>query len=266
MTNRLLSIAMCIAAAALMGAYSIRASHQATRNLPVQLTRAVANYATLTSYADTGTIVQEAPGIVDTAKTTMYFRRTTRDLYIELHGVNSVTPATKFSIDMSANRHVIWMFSGEMATYDFRSRNHQRVNAEGGGQVRALQAGSHATQGISVLIPSLLYSQSGLPGTISQMEEATVAGIEEVDKRRCHKVVGVAAEYYPSGQRTNIRPVTVWIDVETQLIRKVFEDTPANYPAGSYQRKTITFQPQANPQIDDAKFQFKVPGSTHSSG
>ena len=259
MTKRLLFTAICIAAVALMDPYRIRASHQATRNLPVEFTRAVANYATLTSYADTGTIVQEAPGIVDTAKTKMYFRRSTRDLYVELHGVNSVTPATRFSIDMSANRHVIWMLQGEMATYDFRSRNHLRVKSEGGGQVRALQAGSHATQGISVLIPSLLYSQSRLPGTISQMEEATVAGIEEVENRRCHKVVGVAAEYYPSGQRTNIRPVTVWIDVETQLIRKVFEDTPTNYPAGSYQRKTITFQPRANPQIEDNRFQFKVP-------
>ena len=259
MTKRLLTAVACVAAAALTGSHSIRASGQATRNLPVELTKAIAYYATLTSYADSGTIVQEAPGIVDTAKTTLYFRRSTRDLYIELHAVNSVTTATKYSIDMSANRHVIWMFQGEMATYDFRSRNHQRVNADAGGQVRALQAGSHATQGISVLIPSLLYSQARLPGTISQMEEAIVAGIEEIDKRRCHKVVGVAAEYYPSGQRTNIRPVTIWIDIDTHLIRKVFEDTPANYPAGSYQRKTITLQPQANPAMDDAKFQFKVP-------
>jgi len=222
MTKRLLTTAACVAAVALIGSHSIRASGQATRNLPIELTKAIAYYATLTAYADTGTIVQEAPGIVDTAKSTTYFRRPTRDLYIELHAVNSLTTATKHSIDMSANRHVIWMFQGEMATYDFRSRSHQRVNADGGGQVRALQAGSHATQGVSVLIPSLLYSQSRLPGTLSQMEEATVAGIEEVDKRRCHKVVGVAAEYYPSGQRTHIRPVTVWIDIETQLIRRIF--------------------------------------------
>lgn len=259
MTRRLVAAAACVAAVVLAGRYPTRASDQAPPKLPIELTKAIAHYGSLTSYADTGTIVQEAPGIVDTAKTKMYFRRSTRDLYVELHGVNSVTPATRFSIDMSANRHVIWMLQGEMATYDFRSRNHQRVKSEGGGQVRALQAGSHATQGISVLIPSLLYSQSRLPGTISQMEEATVAGIEEVENRRCHKVVGVAAEYYPSGQRTNIRPVIVWIDVETQLIRKVFEDTPTNYPAGSYQRKTITFQPQANPQIEDAKFKFRVP-------
>ena len=109
------------------------------------------------------------------------------------------------------------------------------------------------------MIRGLLCSQSRLPGTISQIEQATVAGVEEVDKRRCHKVVGVAAAYYPSGQRTNIRPVTVWIDVETQLIRKVFEDTPKGCPARSYSRKTVTLQPRANPSLDDARFQFKVP-------
>ena len=242
------------------GTYVLSASIQPAPSLPPELAASIAAYAALTSYADTGTVVQEAPGLVDTAKTTTYFRRQTRDLYIDVQGVNSVNPDTKFTIDMSSARAVIWMFKGEMETYDFRLRSHELVNAEGGGQVRALHNGAHGTQGVSTLIPSLLYSKAQLPGTISQIEQATVAGIEEVDKRRCHKIVGVAAAYYPSGQRTSIRPVTVWIDVETQLIRKVFEDTPKGYPARSYQRKTTTLQPQANPQIADAKFQFKVPG------
>ena len=34
--------------------------------LPPELTKAIAYYATLTSYADTGTIVRGAPGLVDT--------------------------------------------------------------------------------------------------------------------------------------------------------------------------------------------------------
>ena len=248
----------CVAAVLSTGA-GLGASGQTTPTLPPELTKAIAYYSTLTSYSDTGVIVQEAPGLVDTAKSITYFRRPARDLYLELHAGTSVNPDTKFSIDMSASRHVIWMFKGAMETYDFRSGSHELVNADGGGQVRALQNRSHATRGISMLIPALLYSQSRLPGTISQIEQATLAGVEEVDRRRCHKVVGVAAEYYPSGQRTNIRPVTVWIDAETQLIRKVFEDTPKGYPARSYQRKTITLQPQANPAIEDAMFQFKVP-------
>ena len=72
-------------------------------------------------------------------------------------------------------------------------------------------------------------------------------------------VTGIAAAYYPSGQRTNVRPVTVWIDAETQLVRKVLEDTPKGYPAGSYLRITTTYEPQGNPTLDDRKFQFSVP-------
>lgn len=259
MTQRLtVAATICLAVFTFIGPGRRAAAHT-TASLPPELTNAIAYYATLTSYADTGTIVQEAPGMVDTAKSTTYFRRPTRDLYLELHRVNSVNPDNKFTIDMSANRHVIWMFRGEMSSYDFSSGTHQVVGADGGGQVRTLHNGSHATQGISTLIPALLYSKSQLPGSISQIEQATLAGVEEVDGRRCHKVTGVAAAHYQSGQRTDIRPVTVWIDVKTQLIRKVFEDTPKGYPARSYRRTTITLQPQANPTLDDARFQFKVP-------
>jgi hypothetical protein len=259
MARRLIAVAAaCIAAVVSTGAPVVRASVQAAPNLPPELTRAIAYYSTLTSYADTGTIVLELPGVVDTLKTATYFRRPTRDLYLEVHGVSSVNPATRFTVDMSATRHLIWMFKGDMQTYDSRTGSRELVRAEGGGQVRALQNGSYATRGISMLIPALLYSQSGLPGTISQIEQASVAGIEDVDTRRCHKIVGVAAAYYPSGQRTDIRPVTVWIDAETRLIRKVFEDTPEGYPANSFQRKTITLQPRANPPLEDSMFQFKV--------
>ena len=66
------------------------------------------------------------------------------------------------------------------------------------------------------------------------------AGFEMVNGHRCHKVVGMAAAYYPSGQITNVRQVTVWIDEKTLLIRKVLEDTPKAYPAGGYSRVIVT--------------------------
>lgn len=228
--------------------------------LPDVLTRAFAYYATLTSYADTGTVEREAPGILDKSKFTTYVRRPTRDLYFDYQTLTSTNPATRFTIDMSVHRTVIWMFKGEMETYGFYSKSHEVINAENGGQVRALQGAGHATSGTSMLVPSLLYTQARLPSTFLQIEEATVAGTEEIGGRRCHKVTGVAAAYYPSGQRTGVRPVTVWIDAETQLIRRVFEDTAKGTPAGSFNRTTITYEPQANPTLDDAKFRFTVPG------
>jgi hypothetical protein len=85
------------------------------------------------------------------------------------------------------------------------------------------------------------------------------AGFESVNSHRCHKIVGTAAQFYPSGQMTNVRQVTVWLDAENLLVRKVFEDTPKGYPAGAFLRLTINLDPQANPTLEDANFQFTVP-------
>jgi hypothetical protein len=53
--------------------------------------------------------------------------------------------------------------------------------------------------------------------------------------------------------------VTIWIDAETTLIRKVFEDTPESHAPGAYQRTTTTIDPQANPAIADDAFAFTPP-------
>ena len=95
--------------------------------------------------------------------------------------------------------------------------------------------------------------------TFFEIEEASDAAFENVGKHRCHKIAGIAAQYYPSGARTGVRPVTVWIDADTLLLRKVFEDTPKGYSLGAYRRVTVTIDPQPNTALDDAKFQFKVP-------
>jgi hypothetical protein len=227
--------------------------------LPDVLKKSIAYYATLSSYADTGTLREEVPGIVNDAKFTTYFRRETRDLYFDFQELTSTNPENKHTIDMTANRTVVWMFKGEMQKYEAKTRAHDVV--ANGAQVRALQGLVHATTGASILIPSLLYSQSNLPGTILQIDQATVAGTEEVDKHRCHKITGTAAFVYPSGQRANVRPITVWIDAETQLVRKVFEDTPEGRPAGAFLRLTVTMQPQANPAVPDSRFQFEIPSN-----
>lgn len=227
--------------------------------LPAILTSAVARYGAIASYSDTGTIRREAPGIVDESRFTTRFRRASRDLYFEYEALTSTTPSTGFSIDMRMYRLVIWMAAGQMEKYDFYSKTYERVAAEGGGQVRALQGAAHMTSGVSLLVPSLLYPQARLASTILQVEQATVTGVEEVGGHRCHKVDGIAAARYPSGQRTGERPVTLWIDVDSGLLRRVFEDTPADYQPGAYSRLTVTLEPQANPAIEDARFQFTVP-------
>lgn len=221
------------------------------------LARSIALYPTLESYADTGTVVKEAPGLVDRWEFKTHYRRTSLDFYFDFQGVDS--RSGELTIGTSDQRMVLWMIGGELQAFNQQLQTHDTFPREGGNQPAALQGAGAVTAGTSILIPSLVFPEANLPGTIRTIQDATDAGFETVNGRRCHKIIGTAAEYYPSGQMTNVRPVTVWIDAETFLVRKVFEDTPKDYPGGSYSRLTVTIEPQANPTLDDSEFHFTVP-------
>ena len=227
--------------------------------MPEALQKAIAYYATLASYADSATVTVDDGGTVEKSRFITYYRRASRDFFFDFQMLSSTTVSTKFTIDLSAHRFVLWMFKGSMQSYQRSAiQPHQVVNPAN--QVQALSGLAHATRGASILITSLLFSQARLPSAILQIEEAALAGVEDVGGRRCHKLTGTAAAYYPSGRRTGVRPVTVWIDTETQLIRRVVEDTPEGYGDGKgVLRIQFDYQPQANPAIDDGKFQFSVP-------
>jgi outer membrane lipoprotein-sorting protein len=106
----------------------------------------------------------------------------------------------------------------------------------------------------------LLFPQAGLQGTLTEVATTTDEGFEIINGRRCHKLSGIAKSVYSqTGRETNVRRITVWIDAETMLVRKVFEDTPSGGPAGNVMRYTTTFEPQANPTLDDLKFRFVPP-------
>lgn len=229
----------------------------AAQALPDVMTRSIAAYAALKTYSDSGTVEIETPGLVDRAKFTTRFRRPNGDLYLDYQAIESYYPATKSKVDLNMYRTVIWMLTGHMETYDRSLQAHNIIDA--GGQATALTGATAATNGISMLIPSLLYPQAKMRSTLFEIEEASDAGFENVGKHRCHKIKGIAAQYYPSGARTGVRPVTVWIDADTLLLRKVFEDTPKGYTLGAYRRVTVTIDPQPNVPLDDAKFQFAVP-------
>ena len=221
------------------------------------LARSIALYPTLTSYADSGTVVLETPGIVDRYKFKTYYRRDSLDFFFDFQGV--AKQGAGGSLDLSFHRIVLWMVGGELQTFNQYQRTHETIPRASGRQVATVQLAGIGTLGASVLIPSLIFSQARLPGAILQIQQPTDAGVEAIEGRRCHKVTGIAAEYYPSGAVTNVRPVSVWIDAETLLVRKVFEDTPKGSAIGSFHRKTVTIDPQLNPSLDDSRFQFTVP-------
>jgi len=70
--------------------------------------------------------------------------------------------------------------------------------------------------------------------------------------------MGIERWWYPWGQITGVRPITIWIDAETYLIRKILENTPKDSPRGSLSRRIITFDPRANPPVEASRFVFEV--------
>jgi outer membrane lipoprotein-sorting protein len=259
--SRPIALALAFAVCCGWSTPQLSAQSPAAKSLPEVLTKAIANYTTLQSYADSGTVTVDTGGTVDKGRFTTYVRRASRDLYFDYQALTSLTVSTKFTIDMRDFRNVLWMFNGAMQTYQTPTPEPlQLVGTDSGAQVRALAGLSHSTHGAAIMITSLLYSQARLPSAILQIEEASVAGTEPIEGRPCHKVVGTAAAYYPNGQRTGVRPVTVWIDTETQLVRRVLEDTPEGYGDGKATlRITFDYQPRANPVLDDSKFKFTPP-------
>lgn len=222
------------------------------------LTRSMAVYPALASYADTGTVVREAPGIVDRFRFATYFRRDSLDFLFDFRGVTFKSGPGP-AMDGRYHQVVLWMIKGELQSFNRQLESHQTIPRAGGNQPAALQQAAINTAGTSTLIPALIFANANLNGTIRQIREVTEGGVESVNGRRCHTLIGTASEYYPSGAVTNVRQVMLWIDAETLLVRKVFEDTPEGYPEGAYSRLTITIDPRPNPPLDESRFQFTVP-------
>jgi hypothetical protein len=223
------------------------------------LAKTRAAYAALTSYADSGTVLDEAPGFTDRSTFRTLFTRNPSQLLIEYRAVESEYKAgNRIPLD---NRVVFWMENGDLQTWSSKSEAHETYPADGGQQVNALKNAGYFTAGISVLIPSHLYSKSGLPSPVHATEEAEADGFETVNGRRCFRILGVERWRYPSGKETGVRAITLWIDAETYLIHKMVEDTPKGMPRGSISRRTTTIKHQANPKLEPAQFQFAVPAS-----
>lgn len=221
------------------------------------LKKSMATYPTLSSYADSGTVLKESPGLADRYQFKTFMRKESLDFKFDFRGVTSTSAGTTF--DLSSLHIVIWMVRGEMESFNSHLQSHEIIPRASGNQPAVLHRAASGTLGTSTLIPALIYDTANLSGTIRQIQQATDAGMEEVDGHNCRKIIGLAVEYYPSGQIASARQVTVWLDADSLLVRKVFEDTPKGYPAGSYLKTTITLEPVANGALQDSDFRFSVP-------
>jgi len=223
------------------------------------LAKTRAAYAALTSYADSGTVLDESAGFTDRSTFRTLLNRDPRHLLIEFRAVVSEYKAgTRIPL---SNHVVLWMENGELQSWFSKTQAHDTYPSDGGAQVDALKQATYSTAGISVLVPSHFYTKSGLASAVQATEEATADGFEVVNGRRCFRILGVERWRYPSGRETGVRQITLWIDAETYLIHKVLQDTPKGMPRGSISRRITTLKHQANPKLAPAQFRFTVPAS-----
>ena len=208
-------------------------------------------YAALKSYADTGTVDVAYGGFAAPSHdrhTFKTFYRAPRSFYFD------------FVKQGNTGRLVLWSEADGFHSWG-QATGVESVYPKGQGSTAFVTSVS-PTSGSVMLIASLLFQTAGLAGTLTEFRDAEEEGIEKVNGRPCHKLVGVAKSVYQTtGHEVNVRKTTVWIDVETLLIRRIFEDTPRGTPSSLVSRITTTFEPHANPTLDDGRFRFTAPGA-----
>jgi hypothetical protein len=212
-------------------------------------------FSTLKSYADTGTLVTEAqvsgaPAIVERHAFRTYFRAP-RHFYFE------------FNEDRKAgdDRYVLW--GDDEAFHTWWSATGVEAAYEKGKGALAFRLSTMPTKDSIQLIAPWLFGQAGLEGPLTNLQDATLSGIEDVGGRRCHKVAGQSR--MPYGQADRLRPTTVWVDAQTSLICKVVLGNVPGAPKNYVQLLSATFTARANPHIEDKLFLFKPPKAASST-
>ena len=198
-------------------------------------------YADLKWYEDTGTVVTEyGVDSVDKFPFATRFSRAPRHFILDYN-----PQGARYVIwgDPEAF-HTWWKTTG--AQYDYP--NPSNTGAFVGG----------STKGTSTKIPTLLYAKAPLLSDFSNLTDLVNDGTEPVNGRKCYRLLGITRDVYAAtGKEVNVRKMTLWIDAESLLLRKVLEEWK---PLPGTRSRVITmFDPRANTPIEETRFAFKPP-------
>ncbi len=139
-----------------------------------------------------------------------------------------------------AGRLAVWCEGGDFQSWWSDTGVHNTY-PQGQGTSAFISSGSFSA-GSASQIAALLFANAGLVSTMTELTDMTAAGTEAVGGRPAYKLTGIARSKYPTGHEFNVRRTTVWIDVETLLVRKIFEDTPKASPRerGAARRRPLS--------------------------
>ncbi len=201
-------------------------------------------YAALDSYADTGTVTIEEKPVGATM------------IREQLTFVTRFAAPKQFYFDAKKSggeRFVIWCPGDSFNSWWSATQVHESY-APGEGS-NAFAMGALPTSSAALLIAPLLFQSAGLQGPLVTMEAPRHLGFEVLNGRRMHKIQGsVRVNHW----NENVRSTTLWIDAESLLVRRIFEDTPSGM-GSAIQRTTTTFEPQSAPTLTPNAFRFAVP-------
>lgn len=200
-------------------------------------------YAALTSYSDVGTVLTEySMTSRDQTRFSTYFTRVPRHFLFDYR-----KPA--------GDRLVIW---GDPAAFHvWWKATAQVMEYPNPNNANAITLNDFPTGGAATKIPVLLYSKANLPGALQRFEPKSMT-MQDVTGHKCYRLEGTTSDTYgATGNQVNVRSLTVWIDASSYLVRKIVEQAPA--APKMLNRVTTTFDPQANPKLNDQVFEFAVP-------
>ncbi len=209
--------------------------------------RTLEGYATIQSYSDTGTVEVEGAGINDRHTFVTRYQKP-RSYFLE------------FTKNGGVDSYVIWSDAEAFHTW-WKTTGLVEDYPRGSGVFAFGQAG-YLTTGSALKLAPLFFSQSGLQGPFINFKDLTLEGSETIGSHDCYKLAGVTRDVYAAtGREVNIHKLTAWIDKQSLLIVKVLEGAAKGTPPAQAMQTTTTFEPIANPQLEDASFKFDAPAA-----
>jgi outer membrane lipoprotein-sorting protein len=206
--------------------------------------RSKAMYAALTSYSDTGVVLNEyGANSKDRHTFITAFNRAPRGFYLDF---------TK----QGGDRYVVW--GDPAAFHTWWKTTGEQYEYPNPNNLPALNGSGRNTFSTGTKIPTLLFAKAPLLSDFANFADITPDGTEDIAGRRCFRMLGNTRDVYAAtSKEVNVRKMAVWIDADSLLIRKVVEEWKPL--PGQISRVTTTFEPQANPKVDESKFRFVPP-------
>ena len=230
-----------VAVALLLTASDVTVAEGGELNAQQVLERSTAVYRAAETYVDTGVV--ETVYITGTNERIGTTRFKTayvapRDFRFESRMNDFGGPDVVFAIGQNAAGVEAWFSSQPSLTKDIDT-----VQA-------AIDTGAGVSRDTTTMVPGILFPGSKLGGDIVELTDVTRRDDEVIDKVDCYRLEGFR---WPNTGS----PTTVWIDKETFLIRRVYEEQDLR---NLQTRTTWTFRPQLNEPVPADALHFDLAG------